>query len=161
MQASVNLYRPSEKATLLKHLRGVVPVTLLVEQKPIVISDKIMSAKGLKKMAGDLEFHIENVQKMPNNQVQLKFTVTNKGKANDYMWMNTLYQRIELLDEKGNKFQNWGSSWGGNGANHVNLTMTYGHMGAAKAATPARFVYQHWTTRQHDIAFEFRDVPLP
>jgi hypothetical protein len=161
MQASVNLQRPSEKATMLKHLKGVVPVTLLVEQKPIVISDKIMSAKGLKKLAGDLEFHIENVQKLANNQVQLKMTITNKGNANDYTWMNTLYQRIELQDAKGNKFQNWGSSWGGNGNNNVNLTMTYGHFGPGKAPDPAKFVYQHWVTRQHDIAFEFKDIPLP
>jgi hypothetical protein len=168
LQASVNLQRPSEKATMLRHIKGVAPVTLLVEQKPIVISDKIMSAKGVKKMAGGLEFHIESVQKIvANNQVQIKFTVTNKGKANDYTWMNTLYQRIELLDDKGNKFQNWGSSWGGNGANHVNLTMTYGQMNGralpagAKGPTPTRFIYQEWVTRQHDVAFEFKDLPLP
>jgi hypothetical protein len=120
-----------------------------------------MSAKGLKKMAGDLEFHIENVQKMPNNQYQVKFTVTNKGKSSDYTWMNTLYQRIELLDEKGNKFQNWGSSWGGGGGNQVNLTLTYGHFGPGKAPTPTKFIYQEWITRQHEIAFEFKDIPLP
>ncbi len=161
IQASVNLQRPSEKATTLKLIKGIVPVTLLVEQKPMVISDKIMSAKGLKKVLGETEFHIENVQTMPNNQFQIKFTVTHKGKANDFTWMNTLYQRIELLDEKGNKFQNWGSSWGGNGANHVNLTLTYGHFGPGKAPTPTKFIYQHWVTRQHDIEFEFRDIPLP
>jgi hypothetical protein len=134
---------------------------LLVEQKPIVITDKVLTSKGLKKSVGDVEFNIENVQKMPNNQFQIKFTVTNKGKAEDYTWMNTLYQRIELQDEKGNKFQNWGSSWGGNGANHVNLTLTYQHFGPGKAPEPARFVYQHWVTRQHDIHFEFKDVLLP
>ncbi len=161
MQASVNLQRPSEKATHLKYIRGVAPVTLLVDQKPLVISDKILSAKGLKKMAGDLEFNIENVQKQANNQVQIKMTITNKGKNDDYMWMNTLFQRIELLDDKGNRYQNWGSNWGGNGNNHVNLTMNYRYNGPGKAPDPARFVYQMWTTKQHDIAFEFRDVPLP
>ncbi len=161
MQASVNLQRPSEKATHLKYIKGIVPVTLLVDQKPTVICDKILSAKGVKKMAGDLEFHIENVQKQANNQIQIKMTITNKGKADDYMWMNTLFQRIELLDDKGNRFQNWGSNWGGNGNNHVTLTMNYRHSGPGKAPDPTRFVYQLWTTRQHDIAFEFRDVPLP
>jgi hypothetical protein len=161
MQVSVNLYRPSEKATMLKLLKGVVPVTLLVEQKPMVLSDKILSAKGTKKKVGDLEFNIENVQKMANNQVQIKFTVANKGNATDYMWMNTLYQRLELQDEKGNKFQNWGSSWGGNNGNSVQMTLTFGHFGAGKAPTPARLVYQHWVTRQHDVHFEFKGVPLP
>jgi hypothetical protein len=164
IQANVNLQRISEKATTMKQLRGVVPVTLLVEQKPMVISDKILTAKGLKKTVGDLDFHIEAVTKQANNQVSIKFTVTNKGKSDDYMWMNTLYQRIELHDDKGNKYQNWGSSWGGGpGANSAQLTLTFGHFGpaGAKGPTPAKFVYQHWVTRQHDIPFEFRDIPLP
>jgi hypothetical protein len=163
MQASVNLQRPSEKATLLKHIKGVVPVTLLVDQKPVVIAEKILSAKGVKKLAGDVEFLIEEVKKLANNQVQIKMTINYKGKSNDYMWMNTLYQRMELLDDKGNKYQNWGTHWGGNGNNHVNLTMTYGHFGpnGAKAANPGRFIYQLWSMRQHDIVFEFKDVPLP
>jgi hypothetical protein len=41
------------------------------------------------------------------------------------------------------------------------VTMNYRHNGPGKAPDPARFVYQMWTTRQHDITFEFRDVPLP
>jgi hypothetical protein len=161
MQVSVNLHRPSQKAATMKSLKGVVPVTLLVKQEPIVLSDKILSAKGLKKKAGELEFHIEDVKKTANNQFQIKFTVSNKGNTTDYTWMNTLYQRIELFDDKGVKFQNWGSSWGGSGGNNVQLTLTYGHFGAGKAPNPAKFVYQHWITRQHDIEFEFKDIPLP
>ncbi|MFO0926336.1 MAG: HEAT repeat domain-containing protein [Gemmataceae bacterium] len=162
LTVGVQLVRVSEKATALKHLRGVVPVTLLVETKPVVIADKVLDAKGKKTPVGDMEFAIETVQKMPNNQYQIKFTATNKAGANDYTWMNTLYQRVELQDEAGNKYPNWGTNWHGGGGNNVTLTLTYNGANAnVKLGPPARFVYQHWVTRQHDIAFEFRNVPLP
>jgi hypothetical protein len=161
MQASVNLERRSEKASTLKLLKGVIPMTVLVEQKPMLISDKILSAKGLKKTLGELEFNIQEVKKMGNNQVQVRFTVTNK-QSNDYTWQNSLYNRLELTDDKGTKFNIWGTSWGGGpGGNTVNLTLTYGTPGVAKIGTPTKFTFMHWETRQYDVAFEFRNVPLP
>lgn len=162
LQGSLNLQRVSEKATTIKLLRGVVPMTLLVDQQPVSLSDDILKAKGRKTAVGDLEFTIESARKTANSQVEVKFTITNKGNPNDYTWQNTLYQRVELLDAKGVKYQNWGSNWHGGGNNSVSLTMTYSGMaGGPKPGEPKRFVYQHWVTKQHDIHFEFRDVPLP
>jgi hypothetical protein len=162
MQVGFNLNRVSEKATTIKVLKGVVPVTLLVEQKPIIVADNFLSSKGKKTLAGDVEFNIENVQKMANNQFQVKFTATNKAGGNDYSWTNSLYQRLELQDAKGQKYQNWGSSWhGGAGNNQVTMTLTYSTFGGNKVGPPTRLVYQHWITRQHDVHFSFRDVPLP
>lgn len=162
LSVGVQLSRVSEKASDLRLLRGVVPVTLLVETRPIVLSEKVLDAKGKKINVGDLEFHLENVQKMPNNQYQIKFTATNKAGTNDYGWMNTLYQRLELLDDKGNKYPNWGTNWHGGGGNNVTITLSYNaNNGNVKLGPPTRFVYQHWVTRQHDVAFEFRNVPLP
>ncbi len=162
MQGSVTLQRVSEKATTIKLLRGVVPMTLLVEQRPVDLVDDVLKAKGKRTTVGELEFHIESAQKKPNAQFEVKFTITNKGNPNDYTWQNTLYQRLELLDAKGVKYQNWGSNWHHGGNNTVTLTMTYsGAMGGVKVGEPKRFVYQHWVTRQHDVHFEFRDVPLP
>jgi hypothetical protein len=162
MQAGMNLVRVSEKAGAIKYIRGVVPCTLLVEQRPMTLSDDILKAKGKKQTVGELEFHIEDVQKQANGQYSVKFTVTNKGNPNDYTWQNTLYNRLDLLDDKGTKYQNWGSSWHGGGNNSVGMTLTYnGTNGPVKAGEAKRFVYQHWVTRQHDVHFELRDVPLP
>ncbi|MFM7150822.1 MAG: HEAT repeat domain-containing protein [Gemmataceae bacterium] len=162
MQASMVLQRVSEKATSIKLLRGVVPVTLLVSQKPMTLTENFLETKGKKITVGELDFNIESAQKMPNNQYQVKLTITNKGNPNDYTWQNTLYQRLELFDDKGVKFQHWGSNWHGGGGNSVSLTLTFnGALGGAKAGNPTRLVYQHWDTRQHDIAFELRDLPLP
>lgn len=163
MQGSISLTRLSEKATVLKHVKGVIPVTLLVEQKPVTLADNILKVKNKKTQVGDIEFTIESVLSKGNSQYEIKFTATNKGaNVNDYSWQNGFYQRLELLDDKGVKYQNWGSSYTSSGGGNVSMTMTYnGALGAAKPGPPARVVYQHWVTKQHDIAFEFRDVPLP
>jgi hypothetical protein len=163
IQSGFQIERISEKASTIKLIKGVAPVTLLVEQKPVMLTDDIMKAKGKKTTVGELEFNIESVTKKPNDQYEVKFSVTNKGNINDYTWQNTLYQRLELQDAKGAKYQQWGSSWHGGGGNTASLTMTYnGAVGAQKKpGPPTKFVYQHWVTKQHDVYFEFKDVPLP
>jgi hypothetical protein len=163
MQSQFNLVRPSLKATGIKVIRGSLPVTLLVEQKPVVLADKILSAKGKKVAVGPTSFVFEDVSEAPGKQYQVRLSVTedNRENPNDYTWMNTLYQRIELLDEKDNKFQICSSGWGNNGPNHVQLHLVFGPMGAVKMAAPAKFVFQQWTTLQHDVSFEFKDLPLP
>ena len=160
MQASVSLQRTSQKATTLKELRGVLPVSLLVEQKAMPIAEKILTAKGKKSMIGDLEFNIETVTKKPNSQFEIKFSIANKGTLNDFNWMNNIYQRLELLDAKGEKYQINGTNWHGSNGNSVTLTLTYSS-GGGKMGDPDRFIFQHWVTRQHDINFVFREVPLP
>jgi hypothetical protein len=165
-QTQVQLARPSAKATSVKLLRGVIPVTLLVEQKPLLVTDKLMSAKGKKVVVGDAEFNFGDVKKLANGQVQVQVNVTNRGKTtdpNDYSWQNSLYQRLEVQDDKGTRYHPWSTSWGGSGPGNVQLTMTYGVFGAvpAKAKPPTKFIYHHWVTRDHFVPFTFRDLPLP
>jgi hypothetical protein len=162
-QSQLQLNRPSELANKLKFVRGELPVTLLVEQKPVVVSDNILKAKGKKTSAGSTTFSFEDVTAQPNKQYQIKLHVTenNKDNPNDWTWMNTLLQRIELQDDKGNKFQQYGTSWGGNGPNQVQMTLTYGAPPNGKIGAPRKFVFQQWRTMQHLVRFEFKDLPLP
>jgi hypothetical protein len=168
IQVQVPLLRVSEKASTVSVIRGVVPLTILVEQQPLVVTERILEAKGRKITVADVQFHFEDIKKLPNNQYTVQMTITNNSKDNqgDYTWMNTLYQRIELQDDKGHKYQIYGSSWGGSGPNHVQMTLTYasGVFGAAPAAKidpPTKFIYHNWVTRQHEVHFEFRNLPLP
>jgi hypothetical protein len=121
-----------------------------------------MESKGRKTTVGDLDFTIEEVKKLPNNQYSIRFSAANKGNPNDYGWTNSIYQRIELQDAAGNKFQNYGSNWNSGGPGGMTLTMTYGSPGGlAKSSEPTKFVFMHWVTKQHEINFVFRDIPLP
>ncbi len=161
---SVGLGRPSEKANTLKEIRGTVPLTLLVEQKPEVVTDKVLEAKGTKITVGTTRFAIEDVKETAAKQYELKMSITEESKPanpNDYTWMNSLYSRIHLEDEKGNKFQIYGSSWTSSSPTHAQVTFTYGRAGAAQAARPTKLVYVVWTTLQHQVNFEFKDLPLP
>lgn len=167
-QAQVQLAKPSEKAQAVKLIQGTVPVLLLAQQKPELVTDNVLASKGKKVTVGTTSFAIEDVTETPAKQYQLKMTITeqNKDNPNDYTWINSLYQRIELQDENGNKYQMRGNSWGGQGPNHANVTFTYANPnnnGAAnpKVGPPSKLVYFHWTTIQHQVKFEFRDLPLP
>ncbi len=157
--AELPLGHPSPRARSVKLLRGTVPVTVLVEQRPAVVSDKL--AKGLKTKVGTTTFLIEDVSETPAKQAQLKMTVTEDGAGNDSSWTNSLYNRLEVYDEKGQRMVNYGSSWSHSGGNQVQITFTYGAAGANKLGTPTKLVYQVWTTMQHQVGFEFKDLPLP
>jgi hypothetical protein len=163
IQTSVNLHRPAERATRIKLLRGTIPATLLAEQKDVVVTDNILAAKGKTVKVGTTTFQFKDVSAQPNKQYQLRLAITedNKDNPNDYTWMNSLYQRISLQDAKGNKYFPFSTTWTNSSPNHAEITMTYGQMGNAKAGAPSRFVYQSWTTLQHQLAFEFKDLPLP
>lgn len=163
MQTQVNLQRPSDRATSLKVIRGVLPVTLLVDQKAVVVTDKLPQAKGTKAKVGDSLINIDEVTETPAKQYLIKMSVTEdqKDNPNDYSWTNSLYQRIEVLDEKGNRMQIYGSQWNNSSANHVDMTLTYGSVGGAKPEPAAKLIYHTWTTEQHLIPFEFKDLPLP
>src|SRR5262249_44647292 len=52
MQTQVALARPSEKSRSVKLIKGSVPVTLLADQKPHVVAEDILKAKGKKAQIG-------------------------------------------------------------------------------------------------------------
>ena len=154
-QTQVELVRSSDKASTVKLLRGTIPVNLLVKQEPVVIAEKIMEGKGKKATFGTLTIAIEDVQLMANKQVQVKMSIAESDHGNDYSWTNTLYQRFELQDNKGNKYSNFGSGWSSNGPAAVQMTLNFG--GLANAEAPGKLIFTSWTTVQHQITFEFKD----
>jgi hypothetical protein len=161
LQTQVTLARPSDKASSVKLVRGRVPVTLLSDQKPVSVAENILKAKGARNKIDTTSFHIEDVNQLPNKQVQIKLSVSEAtDNPNDYTWMNSLYQRIELQDDKANKFAVVGNSWGNSSPGTVQMTTTFSPQGV-KVGPPAKLIYYRWTTLQHEIAFEFNDLPLP
>lgn len=164
MTTQVSLGNASRGATTIKQLRGVIPVTLIAEQKDVVVADQILKAKGTRAPAGNLLFEIREVTEKPNKQVEVKMLIANQAKeaGTDFNWYNSLYYRTQLRDENGNKFNIAGSNMSINNNNtSANVTFTFGHAGGQGAGTPARLVYLDWTTLQHEVPFEFKDLPLP
>src|SRR5262249_23652047 len=126
LQSQVSLSRPSDRATGVKLIRGRVPVTLLAEQTPVPIAPDILKAKGTRTKIDTTSFHIEDVTRPGGKQVMVKMTVSEASEnPHDYTWMNSLYQRVELQDDKGNKYLVVGNNWGNNSPGSVQLTTTY------------------------------------
>lgn len=162
LQTSVSLKRVSEKASQIKLLRGSVPVHLLAEQKPVVLGEQVMEAKGKKLQIGSTQIVVQETSELPNKQIQVKLSITEDNKeSNDYSWMNTMYQRFQLFDDKGTQYQTFGTSWGNSGPSHVDLTLTFGQPANGKTEKPCKLVFLSWSTITHLLAFEFKDIPLP
>ena len=158
----VYLYRPSRTSAGIQVVRGTVPLTLLVSEKPVVVTDKLLSAKGKRAKVGTINFLFEDVTRRPGGTVQVKLTATKGGAdgANDISWAETVPFRIEVQDEKGNAFRSPRNS-GSYSRNGASLEIDFESPGGAKVGLPAKFIFRDWTTREHLASFEFKELPLP
>ena len=111
-QSQFQLHRPSERATPGQAHSRRHPRHPTGRAEAVVVADNILKAKGKKSSVGTTTFHFEEVSAQANKQYQIKLAITedNKDNPNDWTWMQTLFQRIELQDEKGNKFQVYGTA---------------------------------------------------
>jgi hypothetical protein len=159
----VRLRRPSATATGIAVLRGTLPLTLLVEQKPAVVND-LLSAKGKGGRAGSTSFRVERVEALPGNRVRVELTVKNEktgdGPEPDFAWAYFLAQRVEVQDEKGVAFYRWRAGTRVD-ASPVRLDLTFGPDTGTKVGQPSKLIFHDWTTREHLAAFEFKELPLP
>lgn len=162
LQAQLQLGSPAGNARAVKVIRGTVPVTLLAEQKPEIVIEKIMDVKKKKFEGKDVSLDVEEVKETPGQTVQVVLTAQRNGKDNqyDYTWTNSLHQRVELTDAKGNKFQSNGFNWNNGTPTSVQGTFIFSDP-TGKLGKPAKLTYFGWVTVQHQVDFEFHDLPLP
>jgi len=161
-QTQANLIWPYKSARTVKILKGLIPVTLLADQKPAVVTDKLTSSKGKKFKVDAATFHIEDISEMPGKQYQMRISINEDSKDNpgDYTRINSLQQRIELLDNKGNKHHFYFNSIGTNSPTSTQLTLTVQPAGP-NVGPPVKLVYYAWILMEHEVPFEFKDLPLP
>jgi hypothetical protein len=162
--SQINLLWPNKEARIVKRLRCSIPVTLLGEQKPEVVVDDILKVKNKKFVGNTVEIQIDHAAERNNKtQYEVKMSVRNNSAntAQDYTWTNSVHQRVELLDAKGNKYASHGYNWENSSPNHVQATFMFGNNGNGTLGPPVRLVYNHWTVLQHQIEFEFKNLALP
>jgi len=160
LTGQLNLVRPSPKAASLKQLKGTLPLTILAEQKSVVVSDNLTASKGKKHQAGTTTFTIVDVSETAGKQVQLQLLIAEEAALgngpNDFTWLNSMWSRLEVYDDKGNRMAHQGGGMGINGPNQANMSMTY-----PAGSKPTKLVYQVWTLLHCQIDFEFKGLPLP
>ncbi|HEX4589561.1 MAG TPA: hypothetical protein VH120_06510 [Gemmataceae bacterium] len=162
LQTQVQLAGPAVNARTVKLIRGTVPVTLLAEQRPEIVVENILAVKNKKFDAKDVSLDIEEVKEAPGKMINVVLTARRGGKDNqyDYTWTNSLQQRVELTDDKGNKFQTNGFNWTNGTPTSAQGTFIFSDP-TGKLGKPTRLTYFDWLTVQHQVDFEFRDLPLP
>ena len=72
-----------------------------------------------------------------------------------------LIQHVTLADDKGQKFQSHGFNWTNGTPTTVQGTFMFGDGGNAQLGKPHKLIYYGWVTMQHQVEFEFKDLPLP
>ncbi len=164
LQTQVQLAGHGGNARGVKAIRGTVPVTFLAEQKPEIVVEKIMSVKKQKFEGKDVTLEIDDVKAANGKTYQVTMTARRAGKDSnnyDYTWTNSLHQRIEITDEKGQKFVSHGFNWNTGTPTSVTGTFLFGEGPNATMGKPYKLTYYNWVTSQHPVEFEFKGLPLP
>jgi len=161
--SSVNLLWPNKEAKSVKRMRGVIPVTLLGEQKPEVVVEDVLKVKGKKFTGNTVEMQIDEVKEQNKTQYHFKMSLKNlaPNAAQDFSWTNSVHQRIEVFDAKGNKYFPQGYNFENSSPSQLQATFMFGNNGNGTLGAPAKLVYNHWSLLQHSIEFEFKDLMLP
>lgn len=163
LQTQVQLVGPGNNARTVKVIKGALPVTLLTEQRPEITVEQILTVKDKKFEGKDVSLEIAEVKEAPGKTYHVVMTARRNGKdqSHDYTWTNSLHQRVELTDDKGQKFQSHGFNWINGTPTTVNGTFMFGEGGNAALGKPHKLTYYAWVTMQHQVEFEFKDLPLP
>src|SRR5262249_51762123 len=140
------LISPNREVRMLKGILETLPVTLLGQVKSEIVVDDITKVKNKKFSGPHTELQIDEV-KDNKNTVQIKVSIrnTSPNAQQDYSWANSVHQRMELLDAKGNKFYSQGyNNWENGSTGYVQGTFVYGTNGDGSVGPPARLVFNHW-----------------
>jgi hypothetical protein len=161
-QTQVQLHGPGA-AQSLRLVKGTVPITFLAEKRPELTIDDVMNVKDKKFEGSQITLELHEVKESPGRQVTVYTTVRrNVGEGQfDYSWTNSLAQRIELLDDQGQKFVCEGFNWDSGNPTSVTGTFQFSDGGNKKLGRAKKLIYYNWIMGHHEVDFEFKDLPLP
>jgi hypothetical protein len=169
MQVQASLNRPVDAGTIIKKLRGVIPVTVSSRQPdPLVVS--LPDSAGKTFGGDDLQITVHSIRGLPNNRqtaIELsvkapddRATATENSNPDGFNPMmprlNVQQLPIEILDARGQLVPWFQSSYDAETA-HVVLTLPVPLQGA-----PLKELRYYTLNRANTgIPFEFTNVPMP
>src|SRR5205823_940290 len=155
---NVNLVRGDKSATTIKYLKGKIGIILLAGTIPEVVIPDPVKVKSKKFVGRTVELEVDSVTEA-NGQYSVSLTVkklvTGPNDQNDYNWTNNIWQRLELVDDKGNRYRSYGPNTFNNNGNHtVQLVVPFGQDGRggrapAKLGPPVKLVFNEWSSVTH------------
>jgi hypothetical protein len=163
-QTSVSMSWPAKSSRTVKRVKGIIPVTLLADQKSTLVTDNLLSSKGKKFQVGSATFAIDDISNVSSNQQQIKISYMEGDSDNpyDYNRIRSVQQRLEIQDASGRKYPSYVRSFFFNGPGSATFQMyTQAPPKGSKLGPPAKLVYQVWVQMEHEVPFEFKNLPLP
>lgn len=171
---SVNLVRGDRGATTLKSLKGRVSIVLLANTVPDIVVTDALKVKKKSFTGRTVGIDVESIEEDPNQKGNYLVSLTAKrvtpidpNRGEDYAWSNNLWQRMDLTDEKGNKYFCYGPQTHNNNGGSVQLVVSYGPQDrrtgrpGPQFGAPTKLTVTEWLTTNHEVNFEFKDIPLP
>jgi len=153
--SDVRLQRAGESAKSLKLVRGTIPVKMILIRKPYVVTNKILQSVGTKFVAGTDGLEITRVTNQGGGSVEVEISVPRQQNS-DERW----YDRFELEDDAGNRFQSQGSGSRSDGRGYW-ISKYFGSPFNKKVGPPTKLILDQWIIHEFNIPFEFRDLPMP
>lgn len=158
--SDIRLKRASETAKTAKLIRGTIPVKAILIRKPVVITNKLMESSGVSFRAGTDSLQITRVQNQGGNNIEVQILIPFDHTKMDWTQHEQWYQRFQVEDDAGNKFQDHGRGSQSNG-NQYWISMYYGPPNGKAVGAPTKLVFEDWVVHEYAVPFEFKDVPLP
>ena len=173
---NVNLTRSDRSATKIRSLKGRVGIILMAGTVPDVSVVDPLKVQKKSFRGRTVEVDLEEVKEDANQKgiYVASFTVKRLGqvdpnRGDDWNWSNTLWQKMELTDDKGNRYFCHGPTvHNNNGTGTVKMAVQFGtddrrfgRPNTVKFGPPVKLVLNEWVTVTHEVEFEFKDIPLP
>lgn len=161
-QASVSLTRRSRDSVRIKVIRGKIPLTLLAEQRPEIVVEKLDEVEKGKYVGPGSELIIDDLE-LNNGTLTATLQINRRGEINpdDYAWVNNIYQRLIAEDADGNRYVSQIQNYINMSPQSLHATFSFFPPGGKELGPPVRMMLVRWVPMEHEIEFEFRDLPLP
>jgi len=153
----VRLRRASETAKSLKVVRGMIPVKTILIRRNVVVTTKVLESAGTKFRAGSDGLEITRVDNQGGGSLSVEIAVPQHDGNRNIQW----YERFHVEDDAGNKFQSHGSGSRSTGTQWWISIYCGPPFNKKNVGPPTKLVFEDWVIHDHEIPFEFKDVPLP
>jgi hypothetical protein len=168
LSANINLVRASRDATKIKTLKAKMGIVLLAGVVPEVVIDDPVKAKNKTVVGRTVEVNYDSTTE-GNGQYSVTLTAKKLGDQDqsniDYNWSNSLWQKVQLVDDQGRAYHTYGPNSTNNNGHTVTMTIPFGTTNRrgeqVKLGKPVKLVVNEWLQVTHEVTFEFKDVPLP
>jgi hypothetical protein len=158
----INFGRPGRGATEIKELKGKVIVRLYAGSRPEVECDGLLQAKKKKFLGRFTEIEIETATVSGTScSVTLNARALNPDRA-DYSWSSSVYQRLEVVDDRGNIWPPTSCNSMTQNVGSCGLSASFGAPSSLKEpGQPKVLRLVEWLSTPQTVHFHFKNVPLP